>query len=467
MNTAGGRGKWVIWMYWLVVIGGLAAYLAYALRSGNATVYLVGDMTHAHHQIELACDSCHTEPFGGGEVLQTACMNCHAQDLKAGDDSHPKSKFTDPRNAERVARLDARYCVTCHMEHRPEITRPMGVTLPDDFCVECHADIASDRASHADLDFASCASAGCHNFHDNRGLYEDFLIKHQNEPDLHAVALRPTAPADALRRALTRQDSSPLSLQHADIPAATQVDQRIAYDWETSAHAQAGVNCGDCHNVDLQDGAGRVWLEKPDQRACQQCHGAEVEGFLEGMHGMRIAAGLAPMRPRDALIPMTQEKTDAELSCTSCHGAHRFDRAHAASAACLGCHADEHTLNYTGSPHAELWRREQAGLAEAGTGVSCATCHLPPELHTVNGIEVTLAQHNQNANLRPNEKMLRSVCMNCHGLAFAIDALADEALVKMNFSGRPARHIPSIDWAARRHTAESESGFSTPQEESK
>jgi hypothetical protein len=67
-----------------------------------------------------------------------------------------------------------------------------------------------------------------------------------------------------------------------------------------------------------------------------------------------------------------------------------------------------------------------------------------------NGAEVVRVQHNQNANLRPNEKMIREVCMNCHGLGFSIDALADSALIEANFRGRPARHIDSIEMAARK-----------------
>ena len=62
----------------------------------------------------------------------------------------------------------------------------------------------------------------------------------------------------------------------------------------------------------------------------------------------------------------------------------------------------------------------------------------------------TLVQHNQNDNLRPNEKMLRSVCLNCHGLGFSIDALADPALVARNFQGQPSRHIRSLDMVAER-----------------
>ena len=47
--------------------------------------------------------------------------------------------------------------------------------------------------------------------------------------------------------------------------------------------------------------------------------------------------------------------------------------------------------------------------------------------------------------------MIRPVCMNCHGLGFSIDALADKKLLINNFNGRPAVHIESIDMAERDH----------------
>jgi hypothetical protein len=133
------------------------------------------------------------------------------------------------------------------------------------------------------------------------------------------------------------------------------------------------------------------------------------------------------------------------LDCNSCHGAHRFDREHAAADACQGCHADKHTLAYAESPHGKAWRAELVGTAARGSGVSCATCHMPQE-------RTGRVQHDQNDNLRPREKMIRSVCLDCHGLAFAIDALADPALIESNFAAAPRAHVPSIDWAlARRH----------------
>jgi hypothetical protein len=46
-------------------------------------------------------------------------------------------------------------------------------------------------------------------------------------------------------------------------------------------------------------------------------------------------------------------------------------------------------------------------------------------------------QHDQNANLRPPDRMARDVCLTCHGLGFSLAALADPALVARNFRGQP------------------------------
>ena len=134
------------------------------------------------------------------------------------------------------------------------------------------------------------------------------------------------------------------------------------------------------------------------------------------------------------------------MTCNSCHTPHEADTSFAAVEACLTCHADEHSLAYEASPHAALWQQEQAGLAPAGSGVTCATCHMP---QTERDGHVT-TNHNQNDTLRPNEKMIRPACLTCHSLEFSIDALADDGLVARNFLGQPDRHIESIDWALKR-----------------
>lgn len=164
---------------------------------------------------------------------------------------------------------------------------------------------------------------------------------------------------------------------------------------------------------------------------------------------MRLAQNLSPMQPSMARLPMKSDSGDKTLTCMACHSSHRFDTQTAAMEACLSCHGDEHTLAYETSPHYRLWQNEISGNLPAGSGVSCATCHLPREIHHGNQEQVRV-QHNQNWNLRPNEKMIRGVCMNCHSLAFSIDALADEQLIKTNFTGRSSKHILSQEMAVDR-----------------
>lgn len=432
----------MIWTAWLLLTLMICGYLGYRLLAAETdqSIFLLGDTTHGHHQIELSCSSCHTSAFGGSEVLQNACVDCHGDALTAVDDTHPRTKFTDPRNADRLAHVDARECVACHREHKPELTGPMGVTQPMDVCFHCHQDIAEDRPSHEGMGFDTCASAGCHNYHDNRALYEDFLLGHAQEPPV-------LADPRVLERWLDQADTSETALSPAeqDAPQTIELTAGLLEQWHQSAHADAGVNCSGCHAANDTE-----WDPTPDHRVCAECHDDQVAGFLSGMHGMRLDVGLSPMRPEWANQPMQPDAHGRELSCTSCHGDHAFNTTTAAVESCLSCHADDHSLTYEGSPHHQLWVEEQAGAAAPGTGVSCATCHLPRETHRDQGRDIVRVEHNQNRNLRPVEAMARSVCMNCHGLGFTLDALADPDLRANNFRGQPNVHIESIEMAEER-----------------
>lgn len=448
------RAVWLIWVTSVLVLSGYYSFRLFASEDQQA--FVIGPATHGHHQIELACATCHTSAFGGGEVLQQACVNCHGEELQAADDSHPKAKFTDPRNADRLEHLDARQCVTCHREHQLEQTGPMGVTLPQDFCFLCHQDIAEDRPSHQGMAFDTCASAGCHNYHDNQALYEDFLTKHAQEPDIKAVARILQRSNVALKHPHHQPGKA---LRAADADAGALGDTVMA-DWLSSAHAQAGVNCSGCHTATPAASAKasapppQDWVDKPSIAICQGCHGEETATFYQGKHGMRLAPNLSrtltPMTPSQGRLTFNPDAAHRELTCASCHDPHSVDVRKAAVESCLGCHADDHSLAFKTSPHFQLWQAELAGTAAPGSGVSCATCHMPRESHTTSGMPRVRVNHNQNANLRPNEKMIRGVCQNCHGLTFAIDALADPHLLQTNFAGRPAHHIDSVDLATRR-----------------
>ncbi len=429
------NGKLLPWVLWGAL--SLAATLALGQKliskGSSSRLFLPGKTTHGHYQIELACAACHTKSFASGEDIQSACVGCHAAELEEAKDAHPMLKFTDPRNADRVAVLDARHCVACHAEHMPERTHTMGLSLPEDYCYHCHQEIFQERASHLGLGFDTCADGGCHNFHDNRALYEDFLLEHAEDPWLGPLPIRPLPQKGGLRGA------SALKLADADGPSS---DGEQGKAWEASAHARSGINCSGCH-----DSSEVGFQEAVPVARCQTCHAKSTEGWLASRHGMRLSQELPPMSVAEARLPMKASAVHEELSCGSCHGDHGTELEAARYEACVSCHNDSHTLAYEGSPHFRLLELERAGRIARGGGVSCATCHMPSQ-SSEDGSHFT--QHNQNANLRPNEKMIRSVCQDCHGVPFAIDALADAALVAKNFPGPPSLHVKSVDWAAAR-----------------
>lgn len=446
------NNKALLWTAWLVISATAGGILWTTLTTTEAdkTVFLPGATTHGHHQIEMACGACHTSSFADREAIQQSCETCHADALKEAKDDHPKSKFTDPRNADRLAVLDARYCVTCHVEHRAERTLAMGLTMPEDYCFLCHSEIGDERPSHEGMAFNTCASAGCHNYHDNRALYEDFLARHLDQPDtnhsgrvltsnLRDVAGQlPHYPKDTFPVSPVAPDELQTDTMGAD-------ELAVIAEWSASSHARAGVTCAACH------GANDAWIGKPGRDQCRGCHVDEADTFLAGKHGMRLnetvlGQKLTPMSPAMARLPMQPDAADETLDCNTCHGAHAFDAAAAAVDGCLTCHADEHSLAYRGSPH-----HSDISASDPGGRVTCATCHMPRVAKDYFWtFDHHLVQHNQSETLRPNEKMIRPICQNCHGLQFTLDALADESLIQSNFRGRPTVRVESMELARKR-----------------
>jgi len=430
--------QWGIWLIATALLAGYFIYCMYSQPSTAARTFLPGVTTHGHYQIELQCKECHTP---GNGVLRDACMGCHGEELKRVTDTHPRSKFTDPGKAHLVRRLDGRTCITCHQEHVPDRTLAMGLSLPSDYCWFCHQDIGDQRPSHKDFAYDSCATAGCHNYHDNRGLFEKFLVDHYGEPDVldePSVPQRMSIVEQALGGSVARVEKQFLKDDH-DAPEGVAFDETLLQDWTETAHAAAGVNCTDCH----LDG-DQAWTDALLQETCTHCHEPQAEGFMAGRHGMRLAVGLSPMTPGMARLPMNHENLHKQLTCTACHGSHRFDTTWAAVDGCLQCHDDAHSRAYKDSSHFALWEDEVAGSGEPGSGVSCATCHMPRDEDSEGRV---LVQHNQNDNLRPNEKMVRTVCLHCHGLQFALDALADPDLIASNCAEGPSGRVSSIDLA--------------------
>jgi hypothetical protein len=455
MITINNRKYWFAWLFATLCLG---AYFSAVLFWGNdKQVLMPGQLSGGHHQIGIDCEACHPRSFNNQQDIQEACESCHGETREKPFDSHPKAKFTDPRNANLLAKLDVLKCITCHSEHHPEIVHKGGFTQPRDFCIHCHADIGDERPTHKDLDFMSCNNAGCHNFHNNRALYTDFIAKHLEDPDhleKQQLPLRdyvqhleemPNYPRD-------RYPVKVLGSQDIDAPLKQRKDKQITADWLATSHARSGVNCNACHMSQVTKNVAKdeiskkqVWHNKPDRKVCAQCHETEIKHFQEGKHGMRLKLGLSPMTPAQARLPMNAKHNDKILDCMTCHTAHRFDLKKAAVESCLECHTDKHSLAYKDSPHYKLWQDEVAGKLPEGSGVSCASCHMPRIDMDVNDwMSRVVVQHNQNASLVPNEKMLRPACLHCHGLEFSINSLADEVLIQHNFKGQPSFQTKSL-----------------------
>jgi hypothetical protein len=75
-------------------------------------------------------------------------------------------------------------------------------------------------------------------------------------------------------------------------------------------------------------------------------------------------------------------------------------------------------------------------------------------------------EHAQTSTLRPRDEMARLVCIDCHGLQFSFDALADDALVRRNFLGRPTHSVQSLRMTQRalEHSSMTKPPRATPED---
>lgn len=426
----------------LAVLG----YLSIEMFVTDKQAFLPGKMTSAHHQVELACDLCHS-PFEG--VKQQACLDCHGDALNAASDSHAAKVFNDPRSYSMLEKINAKQCISCHAEHLENQYAGKISTQPTDFCFACHDDIAQERPSHKGLAEDGCSASGCHNYHDNTALYEDFVKKHLDEEDTSLSATLPLRNRAEIKQQQSSVVIKYLAKQDQDASVPIQ-DEKIIHQWANSEHARTGVNCSDCHQQKTDSSTMAEWSDNPEISVCKECHDKEMDNFYKGKHGMRIAAGLSAMKPKLARIPMQQKAHEQELSCNSCHPAHDYNTKKSAVEACLTCHNDKHSKTYIKSPHYQLWLKELSEDLPAGSGVSCASCHLPRSVIKENNMKIVLVNHNQNANLRPNSKMVRDVCMQCHGLAFSLESLADKDLMLNNYSGKATLRHKTMDMVKTR-----------------
>ncbi|MEM8829781.1 MAG: cytochrome c3 family protein [Cyanobacteria bacterium P01_G01_bin.19] len=212
--------------------------------------------------------------------------------------------------------------------------------------------------------------------------------------------------------------------------------QKIEQQWQTSAHALAEVNCSSCH----QEQETKKFVAKPTEESCRSCHETSVDTFLLGKHGIRTLEGLSPLTPAMAHLPMQAEIEDKQMNCNTCHNVHTVNTYQASVDSCLTCHADNHSLNYKNSPHASIFQEIGTLPRPSRDSVTCATCHLPREASEDN----VLVNHNNTYTLKPRDRMVKEVCMNCHGVEHSYDSIFDDELVEANFARPPNQKLPTF-----------------------
>ena len=222
----------------------------------------------------------------------------------------------------------------------------------------------------------------------------------------------------------------------ADKVTSSQLEE-IKQQWRGSAHALAEVNCSSCH----QDEATKKLVAQPTQESCRSCHENSVETFLLGKHGIRTLESLSPLTPAMAHLPMKESAKDLRMDCNSCHDVHTVNTAVAATDSCLTCHNDNHSLNYKNSPHAGIVSNLSELPRPNQQAVTCATCHLP---RTKVG-ETVLVNHNNTYTLLPRDRMVKEVCLNCHGVEHAYNSIFDDAIVEANFDRFPTKQLETFE----------------------
>lgn len=224
------------------------------------------------------------------------------------------------------------------------------------------------------------------------------------------------------------------ALDQASIDEATQL-------WQTSAHALNEINCSSCH----QSSETQQFVAQPGVESCQTCHQQDVDTFLLGKHGIRLLENETPLTPAMARLPMKVAAFEQPMTCNSCHNVHSVNTVQAAVDSCLSCHNDTHSLNYENSRHAELFAVDRNLPRPSAASVSCATCHLPRhEVGTGDNV-FTQVNHNNTYTLLPRDRMVKDVCMNCHGMEYSYNSIFDEELVTANFDAPPTLAMKTFE----------------------
>ncbi len=187
----------------------------------------------------------------------------------------------------------------------------------------------------------------------------------------------------------------------------------LVADWRQSRHAEAGIDCAECHGGDHTTAADAARAKLPVPETCGQCHEERVAEYSRGKHafawaafqamptthampmvladGMKGCGGCHKIGLKDAAeIARLREQGEiyGAAACDSCHTRHTFSVAEARQPqACQTCHMGfDHPQweMYSGSKHGVRFGLKQMGvLPETTPAPTCQDCHMQDGDHEV------------------------------------------------------------------------------------
>lgn len=204
----------------------------------------------------------------------------------------------------------------------------------------------------------------------------------------------------------------------------------LTHQWQQSAHAQAKVNCFDCHQADAGDAdafehEGEVIATIVSPKDCGRCHQTETQEATASTHNKALlhleqkfpklaqkndGQGLKQAGCTDCHGTRVTVKADGTIapdswpntgigrinpdgsigSCSACHGRHSFSKAQARDPqACAWCHSGSEspdTESYASSKHGMLYQSHRADMnldseqwvtgKDYAAAPTCVTCHM-------------------------------------------------------------------------------------------
>lgn len=224
--------------------------------------------------------------------------------------------------------------------------------------------------------------------------------------------------------------------------------------WNSSAHAQRGISCADCHGADIE--ANHKRTVRVSAVKCGACHKKPYDEHIEGRHSLGLQTGSGCTRNE----PAGEEKGK---TCSQCHEpgstqphslsqcalflsqAPEMQRAgcvscHRVETGCDACHSKHGTPKTAGRaetcgvchmgpdhPQIEMWEASQHGAlfktsAIKGVAPTCTTCHMDKGTHNVSkGIALGKPVEKSKA----ERKFMTDICARCHSRTFAERSLLD------------------------------------------